>query len=320
MNIWNTYPVTITLTTLSALIEIICHLTLGEQNPYPLTITLLLAAIGLIVDGQVHAGVDLSEVKKHLAESIHTLDDRVKNLATTLEIVNVCDQIHDLQGKLRELLVNTQRAEEKCRQWDAIRIQRLRVIEEANHYLQRISAGQFETYFWSCNVLTNAVSQMPPQGEGLLGLSPWSSTDKDWWRTKDGRDFLEANTLARKKGCKVRRIFASKPAKDSKTGKNSDLAQTLRHHHELGFEVRLLLTEENLEAMAVVDDWLSFHGIYEPTRRCYLNRFSTERLDAHLLRDKLDSLWEQAGAPQHMEGLQRLLNGTNGNTDATAAP
>lgn len=163
-------------------------------------------------------------------------------------------------GSDREFLEDLIRSTVEVKQSaNPIILDRKRVLlQEYVRKMGELSKGKFETYFWNCNILATAVQNMQHE---LIGLSPWSRTDADWWSIGDGKAFFEINKRAVERNKSITRIFVYKD------GEMDSLKAEMRRHVNIG--VRVYYVSESdliragfkpLDAMAVVDNRLAFWG------------------------------------------------------------
>jgi hypothetical protein len=278
-------------------------------------ISLLFVFIGLHFDQRTQT-VDLLHQITHAfkpqLETLHgridILQSRISELSKALKLLDIMENLKADEPLVKALLENARRVEEVCKRGTLLK-QKALILDQATKRLQEVCGDKFATLFWDCHVLENAVLDMEEKGPGLLGVSPWSSTDRSWWDTDHGKSFMKANLLACQNRRRIRRVFVYDSAQvDQKLG------DTVRAHAAAKFEVRVLRVADwpasirGIEAMAVVDGWLAFRGDTHRWTKCHMNYFYTSTNRVKEITDDLELIWEIAGRdPSHLE---TVLNGS----------
>ncbi len=276
--------------TLAGIAVSIVDAVLNSDSRFSLLTSAIFILLGLQVDQIFQSRSTFALLKRQMTG----LAKGIRRVNSTAEVIDAYQSIEDDSDSIRRLLV---RAREVQAKQPRIAIQRRKenILAWAADQMEALCSYDFESFFWKCNVLEGAVEEMEESGSGLLGVSPWLSTDEEWWTTPEGVKFFEANKRAHDRGCRVRRIFVCNESIDG------SLKASLKRHHDSGFEVRILKESEwpkslgEIEAMAVIDGWIAFRGATQKNEmQCSYNKFTTNPDRVRRRGEKLEKLWKLA--------------------------
>jgi hypothetical protein len=199
------------------------------------------------------------------------LDLKLNELAETSSTLNSLGSERKLVSELVQKVALVQQSHEERARAAGVKLfsptyseQRRILTEQTKRILTRavrevtdLHDGEFKTYFWSCDVLKDAVQNMR---RTLIGVSPLVTTDIDWWECPNGKEFLKVNMEALSAQKEIIRIFV---VRDNQTDQDHAM---LKKHTEAAKEIYTISESElsrkgfrsRYEAMAVVDDTLLF--------------------------------------------------------------